>query len=352
MSKVGIIANPASGKDIRRLVSQATMISNVEKANIMKRVILGLDSVGVDEVLIMPDSDGLGIRALEGLKHHLLSLRISFLEMEIEGTQEDSFQAAQRLEEAQVDCIITLGGDGTNRVVGKTCGKVPLIPISTGTNNVFPIMNEGTTAGMAAGILARKVVAERMVTTTTKKLTLSAAGKEKDLALIDAVVVTEKFIGARALWDLSKVRQILLTRAEPGSIGLSAIGSLLFPVGVRDPFGLLIELGPGGERIKAPIAPGLIVDVEVSRYRVMEAGEKVPIGISPSIIALDGEREVEVNSADQIEMVLDLDGPKVGDISRILLEATKTDFFRRNGKKAMADAAKLARDVPQELPKI
>jgi len=33
-----------------------------------------------------------------------------------------------------------------------------------------------------------------------------------------------------------------------------------------------------------------------------------------------------------MEIVLGLDGPKVGDISRILLEATKIGFFRRNGK--------------------
>ena len=41
MSKVGIIANPASGKDIRRLVSQATTISNTEKTDIVKRVKIG-----------------------------------------------------------------------------------------------------------------------------------------------------------------------------------------------------------------------------------------------------------------------------------------------------------------------
>ena len=332
MSKVGIIANPASGKDIRRLVSYATVISNTEKTDIVKRVILGLDSVGVDEVLIMPDYYGLGIRALEALNHHPLSSKISFLDMEIEGTQEDSVQAAQRMRDSQVDCIVTLGGDGTNRVVSKTCGKVPLIPISTGTNNVFPIMNEGTTAGMAAGILARKVVDERMVTTTMKELKLTGGGKEKDLALIDAVVVTESFIGARALWDLQRVKQIFLTRAEPGSIGLSSIGVALQPVGVQDPFGLLIELGPGGGKIRAPIAPGLIPEIEVKSYRMLEPGEIIRVEISPSIIALDGEREVEMNAADQFELSLGMDGPKVGDIPKILQEATKKGLFHVGGK--------------------
>ena len=34
MASIGIIANPASGKDIRRLVSYATTIDNQEKVNI------------------------------------------------------------------------------------------------------------------------------------------------------------------------------------------------------------------------------------------------------------------------------------------------------------------------------
>ncbi|GIT59723.1 MAG: hypothetical protein Ct9H300mP19_16710 [Dehalococcoidia bacterium] len=56
--------------------------------------------------------------------------------------------------EQGVDCIVTLGGDGTNRVVAKGCLEVPLVPISTGTNNVFPPNTEGTLAGIAAGSVA------------------------------------------------------------------------------------------------------------------------------------------------------------------------------------------------------
>jgi predicted polyphosphate/ATP-dependent NAD kinase len=33
MSKVGIIANPASGKDIRRLVAYASLINNRDKTD-------------------------------------------------------------------------------------------------------------------------------------------------------------------------------------------------------------------------------------------------------------------------------------------------------------------------------
>ena len=55
MQKVGIIANPASGKDIRRLVAYADIVDNREKVNLIRRIILGIDSTGVKEILMMPD---------------------------------------------------------------------------------------------------------------------------------------------------------------------------------------------------------------------------------------------------------------------------------------------------------
>ncbi len=120
MSKVGIIANSSSGKDIRRIVSHATLISNIEKANTIRRLIVGIDSTEVDEILIMPDYDGLGAMAIEALNHQSLSSKIRILEFQIQGNQNDSISAAKIMRENKVACIITPGGDGTNRVVGKT----------------------------------------------------------------------------------------------------------------------------------------------------------------------------------------------------------------------------------------
>ena len=62
MSIVGIIANPAAGKDIRRLVAQGRVVSNQEKSNILRRVFAGLQSQGVDKVIVMPDMAGLGAK--------------------------------------------------------------------------------------------------------------------------------------------------------------------------------------------------------------------------------------------------------------------------------------------------
>ena len=44
MTTVGIIANPASGKDIRRLIAHGSVFDNQEKVNIVRRVMLGFAS--------------------------------------------------------------------------------------------------------------------------------------------------------------------------------------------------------------------------------------------------------------------------------------------------------------------
>lgn len=145
MSKVGIIANPASGKDIRRLVAYASLMSNRDKTDLVRRVILGIEFTGVAEILIMPDHYGLGSAAVSGLGSEGLRARISVLEMAVTGTQEDSTVAMVMMKSLDVGCVVTVGGDGTNRAVAKGDRSVPLVPLSTGTNNIFPVMVEATT---------------------------------------------------------------------------------------------------------------------------------------------------------------------------------------------------------------
>jgi predicted polyphosphate/ATP-dependent NAD kinase len=151
---VGCIANPMAGKDIRRLVSHSSRLDNQEKVNIIRRILLALERVGVEEALLMPDTYSIGVKALQGI-HHPICLRVRILYMDVRGSADDSLQATRRMCEAGVRCLIVLGGDGTHRVVAKASGLIPLVRISTGTNNVFPQMIEGTVAGLAVGFYAR-----------------------------------------------------------------------------------------------------------------------------------------------------------------------------------------------------
>src|SRR5207253_1751406 len=112
---VGLIANPASGRDIRRLVAHGTVFDNNEKAAIVRRVLLGLEAVGIRQVAYMPEHDfGIVPRALTELHGYTLQLEAWPLDMPVLGTSADSTYAAHLLDELRAGCIITFGGDGTN----------------------------------------------------------------------------------------------------------------------------------------------------------------------------------------------------------------------------------------------
>ncbi|NMA64537.1 MAG: ATP-NAD kinase [Syntrophomonadaceae bacterium] len=329
MLSVGIIANPASGKDIRRLVAYGTVFDNLEKVNIVRRILLALAATGVERVFFMPDYYGIVPRAVVGLSHrHRLPLEIVTLEMELTATQEDSAQAAAILNQLGVGCIITMGGDGTNRMVAKGCGEVPLLPISTGTNNVFPEMVEGTTAGLAAGVVAGGLVSGPPAILPSKKLIIYKNGLPVDVALVDAVVLIDDFIGSRAVWDAERIRQIIVTRGQAHNIGISSIAGNLEPVGKKEEKGLAVRTGRGNPNVIAPIAPGLIQPVTVQDYKVIDIGEEIEITDVPCLIALDGEREVEVKEGEKASVKLTFDGPRVIDVRGTLREAALSGCFR------------------------
>ena len=63
MTRVGIIANPASGRDIRRLVALGTVVGIQDKVNTVRRVLAGLEAAGVEEIHMMPDAHEIGRQA-------------------------------------------------------------------------------------------------------------------------------------------------------------------------------------------------------------------------------------------------------------------------------------------------
>ena len=325
MSTVGIIANPAAGKDIRRLVAHGRVVSNQEKANILRRVFAGVVSTGADRLLVMPDHSGLARPAANDVEGQI---KIDYVEMPVADHQGASTNAARAMAEQGADSIVTLGGDGTNRVVAKGAGTVPLVPISTGTNNVFPANTEGTLAGIAAGAMATGALTIEEACRRSKRIDIYVNGERRDDALVDAAVSNQMFVGARAVWDTKTLQSMFLTRAEPASIGLSSIGSSIMPISIDQEYGLYIRLtGEPGENattVRAPIAPGTIVDVEIMEWRKFYPGDKIAVDTQPGTFALDGEREVELLPGHDVYAALATDGPWVVDVPLALtLLATK-----------------------------
>ncbi len=325
---VGGIANPMAGKDIRRLVAYSSRIDNQEKVNIVRRILLGLESAGVSTVLLMPDTFQIAQKALGGI-HHTLRLRVHILDMELHGDATDSLRATQHMCEAGTQCLLVLGGDGTHRVVAKASGTVPLVPISTGTNNVFPQMIEGTVAGLAAGLYARHAPDLDGVVTPTKRLEIWRNGELEDIALVDVAVSQQQFVGARALWDVSDIQELFFTQGVPNNIGLSSIAGWSHPVTVQDTEGLHLVLGGDAAQVCAPIAPGLIVPVGIRHQRLIQPGERISVCPGPVMLALDGERELVLRRGERCEVVLSWEGPKVLDVSRTLRLAQQQGLHHR-----------------------
>ncbi len=324
MACVGIIANPASGKDIRRLVAHGSVFNNNEKVNIVRRVLLGLDATGVDTILTMPDNFSICAKALDTLK---LTASVRELDMLVESTPQDTVRAATQMCEIGADCLVSLGGDGTNRSLAKACGTIPLLPLSTGTNNVFPYMFEGTLAGLAAGIVARGLVTSPEAIVQRPRLDIEVNGEVVDLALIDAVVCDDQYIAARAVWDINKVRMIVVAQRLPAQIGFMALAGNL-PLDETSPdSGLVLDIDPTAPTVLAPIAPGLIVPVGIRRYRPLVAGERVEVTGGPGTIALDGEREVVLRRQDCAAIRLQPVGPRVINPQQVLALAAQQGFF-------------------------
>ncbi|MFN8500128.1 MAG: NAD(+)/NADH kinase [Anaerolineae bacterium] len=325
MVTVGIIANPQSGKDIRRVVAHASTFDNHEKVNIVRRLLASLDALGVGDVLIMPDSFGIGGRAVEKTR---LSLAVRTLDMAPTFAQGDSTRAARLMAEAGVACIITLGGDGTNRAVAKGSGRVPLLPISTGTNNVFPRMVDATLAGLAAGFVAAGRVAGDDVIRPTRRLDVLRAGEMLDMALVDIAVYADRFIGARAVWDMSRVRGIAVTHVAPNVIGLSsAPGALPEALAAGPDYGAWVALGKGGTTVLAAVAPGDVRPIGIATFRPLAVGDEVSVDTAPAVLALDGEREVSVRPGETLTLRLSADGPPVIDVEAALRAAAQSGAF-------------------------
>ncbi len=336
-SAVGIIANPAAGRDIRRLVAQASVFPIAEKRNMITRIFSALGAVGVSTCYMIPDESGIADRVKRAIDHGppvgQVWPDVEFLDMPIEGTPTDTLEATARMVERGVGGIVVLGGDGTNRLVAQACDGVPLTSLSTGTNNVFPMMREATIAGLAAGMVATGALTREEAARRNKVLRVTIDGTPRDIALVDVCVSGETWTGAKALWRADALDQLFVTFAEADAIGLSSIAGLVRPVSRDDPTGVAIDLAaaPGAARtVSAPLAPGLMAEIGVERVADLEAGVPHPIRLERGVVALDGEREIAFGPNERVAVVLQPDGPLTVEIARAMALAAQSGLLEQS----------------------
>ena len=332
MALIGIACNPQSGKDIRRLLTTATTIDDAEKLNIIERILLSAAAVARQRVCIMPDRLGYGRLLLQksrgkGYPGDLSQLEL--FEMEITETQSDTTFFAAQMEVAGADVLIVMGGDGTSRAAAKGTRSVPTISLSTGTNNVYPEMLEGTVAGIAAAALAGGGIPARACTAPAKCIEVSVNGSLRDLALVDVAFCSNPFVGSRAIWNYAEIGRVVATQCSMASIGFSALAGTMLCVGPGEDWGAVAEFSDGAPNTLAPVGAGAVRGICVKEARRIALNETVRWTMTgQGTLALDGEREICFRPGDVIGCTLRRNGPLRVDVRRCVEYAREAGLFR------------------------
>lgn len=336
---VGIIANPISARDIRRVISYAGGLQITDRANMVLRILAGMAAAGVEKTVIMPENAGLRghlMRALTRSKNaeegHFPE--IETLDMPVAGDAGDTAKAARIMREMGVAGIVVLGGDGTHRLVVANCGDIPIAGVSSGTNNAFPETREPTVTGLGVGLAVTGQVPPDVAFAKNKRLDVTVNGA-LEVALVDVAVVRERFVGSRAIWKADSFRELFVTFGSPGGIGMSAIAGLVAPVSRSDGFGRRIVFADpdtASFAVRASIAPGLITPVGIDRVETLDFEAPVSPEADAGSIAVDGEREVTFGEDDEVLVTLREGAFRTIDIEACMTYAAEHGCFVEQGE--------------------
>ncbi len=300
---IGLVLNPRAGRDIRRLVARAGMVSGPDKMLQLRRIIAGTQALGAVPVYLVADEEGLAERVSADEPAAAVLPGRGRL-----GEAEATAEAVHRLEGAGVDVLAVIGGDGTQRQVAKADPGVPVLPLAGGTNNVACWLGEDTVAGLA---LAHVVRDGPPPLPRGKVLGVETESGQRDIAVVDVAWVAAPFVGALAVWDGGLVSRLVLGVADPLRPGLSNVGGHVDPVRATDDAVLELVLGERGQVVPAVLAPGLLAALTVASHRrhPLERGVDGTLP-EPFTVALDGERTLTCRPHERVRVTARRTGPR------------------------------------------
>jgi hypothetical protein len=327
VSTVGVIVNPRAGKDIRRLVSAAGLTSDSQKVDVVRRVVVGATEFGATRIVLPDDSQGIARQAIARM-----DFPVEFLETPRTSTRDDTVRAAAALAEQGAVAVVAIGGDGTCRDVAAGWRDAPLIALSTGTNNVFPIDIDAGAAGTICGLLAARRLDVSQVAQKAKCLTVRIddaggdGGSEDEIALVEVALIESDFVGARAVHDPASIRAVIATIAQPDSTGLSSIAGRIRPIGRYEPGAVMVKLGGDATSVRASITPGRSDTLPVADVEFLAPNTTVVLD-GPGAIALDGERYRTLSPSGQLHVTPTTDGPSMIDVAAAMHIAVSNEEF-------------------------
>ncbi|MFB6149837.1 MAG: NAD(+)/NADH kinase [Halobacteriales archaeon] len=296
---IGLIVNPAAGRDSRRLVGSAVVSDTYAKRLATRSFLEGVNAVSDPvTVSVMPDHAGIGEDAVTAAS----GVDTRVLDMPVQARREDTRTAASAFRE-DADCIVVFGGDGTTRDVALECGEVPILPISTGTNNVVPDCVDGTAAGIAGALIATGAVSPDTVTDHHGMVAGSIEGSTTSRSirgLATLGIVDTRFTGTRAILRGTDFLGGVVSRSSPRDSGLSGIVGSIAPSNPTDPGGMAVTLGDPEETansVSAMTVPGSIERIGIESVSRLDTDETAEFRIEEGVVSVDGERHVEVSDA-------------------------------------------------------
>ncbi|WP_435320759.1 NAD(+)/NADH kinase [Haloarchaeobius sp. TZWSO28] len=332
MAHVGLIVNPSAGRDIRRLTGGASVVDNYAKRRVAECVLNGVTLVDeTPSVEIMPEKVGIASYAIDEAP---AGMDVELIDMTIQETAADTRRAAAHFRET-ADVVVVLGGDGTTRDAALELGDVPLLSVSTGTNNVVPTPVDGTVAGAAAAVIANGVVDADAVTYRHGRIAVEVddVSGQKTMAGLATVGITDRsFIGTRAVIDPSDLLGGVVTRAHPAEIGLTSVAGCVDPLAPDAPGGVSLSLcdpAQAERSVRAVLAPGMTTTVGLEAHEPLGWDESKTVEVTDCVIGADGEREVELTDA-TVTMTPSADGPRLVDVDAALMAAPEGGALLRD----------------------
>ena len=275
----------------------------------------------------MPDAYAIVPRAAETVR---LRLDLQPLPMPILGNPATPPKPPAAWPISDVGCVVTLGGDGTNRVVAKGMRRRPAgRDLDRHQQRLSAHDRRHDRRARGRSRRHRPGASRDAVVRRRPRLDVLLDGEERDIALIDVVTSSHGWVGARALWDPAHLREVVLSRVAPAEIGICGLGGILFPEVTGTAQGVYARIGDGGAEHIVPLAPGLIARMTVAAASLVAPGEIVELDAAPCTVSLDGEREWEIlKPGRRLAVRFTPDGPFVVDVESAIRAGAKAGAFR------------------------
>jgi hypothetical protein len=317
MTVVGLVTHSGAAQDVRRITSLARTIDAHERVNVTARILAGLAAVPGVRVRYLSEPTRLVERALAALaalpEAAVIDTRPAAGSHGRGAAQTQHTAAA--LADAEAACVITFGGDGTNRAVAAGWPDAVIIPLAGGTNNAFAQSVDPTAAGLAAALYAKDPGAFAGEVRRAPHWRIAITGRPQQNALVDVALVSDEWVGAHAVWDAERLIEALVVGGDPTVPGLAGVAGMASPAGAAP--GLHLRFGRPGLRVLAPLGPGRLTPLWLREMRHVGADEPVTMR-GPGTLALDGERELVLRAGEEARVHLATDGPRVLDVAGVL----------------------------------